>query len=203
MSDPRAALAVIRREHVALVAVLRSLSTLVGDAHRRGRDPDFAVLRAMLFYVDEFPEHLHHVKESTMLFARLRELAPQRCRVLDPLDRDHAQGGARIRALSHALTAWELLGEPRREAFKRALGAYVDFHLEHIRVEETVALPLAVELLGDADWQMLARAFGLHRDALAGAEPEALYAGLFERLVEAMPPALRPVAAGPAAAGPP
>jgi hemerythrin-like domain-containing protein len=72
MANP-ATLRIIRDEHAALAAVLRTMSMLVRDAHRHNRAPEFHALRAMLFYVDEFPERLHHVKESTMLFVRLRE----------------------------------------------------------------------------------------------------------------------------------
>jgi hypothetical protein len=38
----------------------------------RGAPPPFDVLRAMLFYIDEFPERLHHTKESELLFPKLR-----------------------------------------------------------------------------------------------------------------------------------
>jgi hemerythrin-like domain-containing protein len=34
------------------------------------RDQFFDVLRAMLFYVDEFPERLHHPKESALLYCQ-------------------------------------------------------------------------------------------------------------------------------------
>jgi hemerythrin-like domain-containing protein len=63
-----AALDVIRDEHQALAAMLRSLKMLLAKARRENAMPDFGVLRAMLFYVDEFPERLHHTKESELLF---------------------------------------------------------------------------------------------------------------------------------------
>ncbi len=70
MSHP--ALTIIRDEHGALSAMLRSLSMLLSEHRRHGSLPDFSVLRAMLFYVDEFPEQLHHTKESELLFPKLR-----------------------------------------------------------------------------------------------------------------------------------
>ena len=187
-----AALKMIRDEHAAFAAVLRSMSMLVTDAHRRRLQPDFRALRAMLFYVDEFAERLHHVKETSMLFARLRECTQDGRVVLQRLDRDHAQGEGRVRQLEHLLLAWELLGDARRDEFELALNAYVAFYLEHMRVEETEVLPLAEKVFADDDWRMLERAFGLHRDALTGAEPEALYAELFRTILEAMPAALKP-----------
>lgn len=181
------ALRIIRDEHAALAAVLRSLSLLVRDARRRNRQPDFHVLRAMLFYVDEFPERLHHVKESTMLFPRLRECAPDAAAVLARLDAEHKSGGTRIRDLEHKMIAWELLGEPRREAFETTLEAYVAFYLEHMRIEENDILPLAEAHFGEADWLMLERAFGAHRDPLVTPGPEAPYVELFRSIVNSTP----------------
>jgi hemerythrin-like domain-containing protein len=108
---------IILREHAALAAVLRTLLLMLRDSRRRNHAPDFHALRAMLFYVDEFPERLHHVKETTMLFPRLREYTHEADTLLDALDREHHQGSGLIRDLERRLTAWEWLGETRREAF--------------------------------------------------------------------------------------
>jgi len=186
MNTPNA-LKIIRDEHAALAAVLRSMTLLVRDARRRNRTPNFHVLRAMLFYVDEFPERLHHVKESTMLFPRLRECTHEAATVLARLDNDHRNGAAHIRELEHQLVAWELLGDARREAFERALDDYVAFYLEHMRVEETEVLPLAERHFGEADWLMLDRAFGAHRDPLVTAGPETPYIELFRTIVNITP----------------
>jgi hemerythrin-like domain-containing protein len=186
MNTPNA-LRIIREEHAALAALLRSMALLVRDARRRNRAPDFRVLRAMLFYVDEFPERLHHVKESTMLFPRLRECTRDAAGVLVRLDREHKSGGARIRDLEHKLVAWELLGEPRREVFEHALDEYVAFYLEHMRIEETEVLPLAERHFGEADWLMLERAFGAHRDPLVTPGPETPYVELFRTIVNTTP----------------
>ena len=81
MSHP--ALTIIRDEHGALSAMLRSLSMLLAQARRERAMPDFDVLRAMLFYVDEFPEQLHHTKESELLFPKLRARCPEIASVLE------------------------------------------------------------------------------------------------------------------------
>jgi len=186
MNAPNA-LRIIREEHAALAALLRSMALLVRDARRRNRTPDFRVLRAMLFYVDEYPERLHHVKESTMLFPRLRECTPAANAVLARLDREHKSGGARIRDLEHKLIAWELLGEARREVFERSLDDYVTFYLEHMRIEEAEVLPLAETHFGEADWLMLERAFGANRDPLVAPGPETPYVELFRTIVNTTP----------------
>ena len=181
-----AALAIIRAEHRALRRLFEAMTSLLTLARHGNREPDFNVLRAMLFYVDEFPERLHHVKETKMLFARMRELSPTNCALLDRLDGEHAHGERRIRELEHKLSAWQFLGDARRAGFERSLAAYIAFYLEHMRVEEVELLPAAQLALGEDDWRILARAFGLNRDALAGAEPEAQYAALFDTLLRAI-----------------
>jgi hemerythrin-like domain-containing protein len=189
------ALDVIRDEHQALAAMLRSLSMLLTHARREGTLPDFAVLRAMLFYVDEFPERLHHAKESQLLFPKLRDRAPELGPVLDKLDRDHATGEKAIRELEHALLAFEVLGEPRRAAFEQAVERYIGFYLEHMALEESELLPAARRTFGDADWAELDAAFAANRDPLTGHEPEDGYRPLFRRIVMSAP---APIGLGPA-----
>ena len=182
-----ATLKIIRDEHRALAAMLRSLSMLLAEHRRHGTLPDFVVLRAMLFYIDEFPERLHHDKESALLFPMLRRRSDDAAGVLDRLDREHAQGEHAIRQLEHALLAFEVLGESRREAFEQAVQSYVEFYLAHMRVEEREVLPLAERVLQPEDWQELDAAFTANRDPLTGHPPEAEYRALFSRIVQMVP----------------
>jgi hemerythrin-like domain-containing protein len=189
------AMEIIHGEHAALAAVLRSIPMLLAQHRRDGTMPDFAVLRAMLFYVDEFPEKRHHRKESDLLFPKLRARTPAHRDVLDHLDLDHARGEMRIRELEHALLAFEMLGESRRAQFEETAARYVDFYLEHMAIEEREILPLAQRTLTDQDWAELDEAFSANRDPMTGAEPEAEYARLFTRIVNIVP---APLGLGPA-----
>lgn len=178
---------IIRDEHSALSAMLRSILLLLAE-HRRQRSlPDFGALRAMLFYVDEFPEKRHHRKESELLFPKLRARTPISRELLDRLDDDHARGERKIREVEHALLAFEMLGEPRRRAFEEAVERYVDFYLGHMALEEREILPLAEKVLTNEDWADLDEAFSANRDPLTGCEPEPDYAALFTRIVNAVP----------------
>ena len=190
MTQP--ALTIIRQEHAALSAMLRSLTLLLGEHRRRNSLPDFGVLRAMLFYVDEFPEKLHHAKESECLFPKLRERSRDARDVLERLDHEHVRGGRAIRDLAHELLGFEVMCETaqmpaRRERFEQALQRYVDFYLEHMRVEESVVLPLAEQVLSAADWAEVNAAFAAHRDPLAGQPPDDAYLPLFVKIVNALP----------------
>lgn len=182
------ALDVIHDEHQALAAMLRSMSMLLAQARREDTMPDFDVLRAMMFYVDEFPERLHHTKESELLFPKLRARVPALVPVLDKLDADHAKGEAAIRELEHQLLAFEVMGRPRREAFEQAVERYIRFYLEHMAVEENQVIPAARRELSEADWAELDAAFAANQDPLTGKhEAPADYAPLFRRIVMQAP----------------
>lgn len=195
MTTLHAATRVIQQEHAALAAMLRSILLLLAQHRRQGTQPDFAVLRAMLFYVDEFPEKRHHRKESELLFPKLRARTPLTRELLDHLDDDHARGERKIRDLEHELLAFEMMGDARRATFENAAQRYVDFYLHHMGIEEQQILPLAERVLTEADWSELDDAFGTNRDPMAGYEPDAEYRSLFTRIVSVVP---APIGLGPA-----
>ena len=184
---PHATLRIIRDEHAALSAMLRSILLLLAQHRRQGTLPDFADLRAMLFYVDEFPEKRHHRKESELLFPKLRARTSLSRELLDELDADHAKGERSIRDLEHALLGFEMMGEGRREAFEQAAAQYVEFYLAHMAQEEREILPLALRVLTVADWDELDLAFSANLDPLTGHEPEDAYRALFTRIAHQLP----------------
>jgi len=184
----QSSLQIIRDEHAALAAMLRSMDMMVQRGP--GNEPErfFDVLRAMLFYVDEFPERLHHPKESDLLFPRVARLAPETMETVVRLEKEHAQGEAAVRELQHLLLAWELVGESRRTAFEEAARRYMDFYLNHMQLEETVILPAAQRVLSEQDWKALDAAFASNCDPLTGKYPrDPAYDRLFTRIVMRAP----------------
>ena len=183
---------IIHDEHAALSAMLRSLGMMVERGPGDEAESFFDVLRAMLFYIDEFPERLHHPKESDLLFPRVARLAPEIMETIVRLEKDHAAGESAVRELQHLLLAWELVGESRREAFDAAAKKYLAFYLEHMRLEETVILPAAQRVLSDADWKELDAAFATNCDPLTGKYPrDPAYDRLFTRIVMRAPAPIR------------
>jgi hemerythrin-like domain-containing protein len=181
-------LRIIHDEHAALSAMLQSLRMMVQRGPAKEPEQFFDVLRAMLFYIDEFPERLHHTKESELLFPPVRARAPHLKEALDRLDHDHEKGESAVRELQHLLLAWELLGETRRPAFDQAVQRYLDFYLAHMKLEETVILPEAEKVLTAEDWKSLDAAFATNCDPLTGKYPrDPLYDRLFTRIVMRAP----------------
>jgi len=190
----RPALQIIRDEHSAVSAVLRSLLQMLDRGPEQEEERFFDVLRAMLFYIDEFPERRHHPKESDLLFPKVARVAPQLMPVIKRLEDDHMSGEHRVRELQHLLLAWELLGDSRRPAFEQAARQYVDFYLGHMRTEETEVLPLAQKMLSEEDWTQLDAAFSEHTDPLVGGDRDPIYDRLFTRIVMKAP---APIGVGP------
>lgn len=179
---PPRAIQRIVEEHAALATVMRTLQATVAAAHQAGAQPDFERLRAMLFYLDEVPARVHHANESELLFPRIRERCPALRPVLDRLEADHGRGETSVRELEHALNAWQVMGDARREAFELLLHAFVEGYLGHMEVEENYILPVAQDYLSAADWRELEAAFGApgHASGAVGAES---HRALFERIV--------------------
>jgi hemerythrin-like domain-containing protein len=179
---------IIRDEHTTLAAMLRSFGMMVERGCDDAPETYFDVMRAMLFYIDEFPERLHHPKESELLFPRVARLVPETQELIARLDKDHANGESAVRELQHLLLAWELLGDSRRASFEAAAKRYLAFYLEHMRLEETVILPAAVKVLNDADWKELDAAFATNCDPLTGKyQRDPAYDRLFTRIVTRAP----------------
>ena len=186
---------IIGDEHAALAAMLRSLGMMVDQGPADQPEQYFDVMRAMLFYIDEFPERLHHTKESELLFPRVLKQAPELAQTIARLERDHANGETMVRELQHLLLAWELMGETRHDAFVQPVKHYISFYLEHMRIEESVILPQAEKCLNAQDWAELDAAFASNCDPLTGKYPrDPAYDRLFTRIVMRAP---APIGLGP------
>jgi hemerythrin-like domain-containing protein len=181
------ALSIIRDEHQALAAMLRSLLMLLDKSRKDRQPPPFDVLRAMLFYIDEFPERLHHQHESKLLFPLIRQRVPALAGTIDRLESDHVRGEASVRQLGHELLAWEVLGNSRRAAFEQSARRYVDAYLRHMALEESAILPAARDHLSQDEWRRLDSAFEADRDPLTGEPAPDEYRPLFKRIVMTAP----------------
>ena len=181
-------LEIIRDEHSSLAAMLRSMRMLVDRGPRDDAKNFFDVLRAMLFYIDEFPERLHHPKETELLFPRVLAAVPELGVAVARLDRDHEYTERQVREIQHLLLAWELLGETRRQPFVDAFTRYVNLYLAHMQLEEHEILPAAERHLSEADWQGLDAEFEQNCDPLTGKyKPDPVYERLFSRIVREAP----------------
>lgn len=183
LSDEQRALATIRDEHRSLAAVIHALQQLLDEAQRTNRPPGIELLRAMLFYIEQFPERLHHPKEDAYLFAKLRQRTHECDALIDGLEAQHREGAAQFAALKQEVQALES-GAAR--ALPRLVQAVQDFaqsQWAHMSAEENLLLPAASRHLQPGDWAEIAEAFGGNRDPRFGTETDASFADLASRLI--------------------
>ncbi|MBE0613821.1 MAG: hemerythrin domain-containing protein [Burkholderiales bacterium] len=188
----------IQSEHRSLEAILYSLRNLV-EHIRGGGFPDFAGLRAMLYYLDAFSARLHHPKEDEYLFQPLRAHTGEAAAIIDDLELDHLRVAAAMRSLEQTLVRYEAGGEREFADFATAAEGFCDFYARHMRKEERLAMPMAEELFSEEEWARLdagCAASGEPQGALDECEQ---FRRLYRRIVGAgsMPPggdrpALRP-----------
>lgn len=184
---------IIHAEHRALSAVLKAFHFVL-DGIRDGKlKADFELLAAMIEYITEVPDKLHHPKEDDYLFVKVRERLPETAALLDKLERDHAEGARRTQALREALDTYRTAGHPGFAAFEATARVYLDASWKHLVVEERELLPLARKGLFPEDWASIDAAFAANKDPWAG--PAGEFATLFRQIVTLVP---APYGVGPA-----
>lgn len=186
------AIGIIQEEHRALAAVLHALLQFVDGVEKGRFKADFSLLAAMIEYITQLPEKVHHPKEDRYLFARLRERCPNAVPLISELESDHRQAPARIQALEHALMHYQAVGGEGRDEFQHTVRRYVDQEWRHMATEEGRLLPLAKQYLTTDDWSEIEAAFAANGNPWAGASGE--FAQLFSRIVNLAPP---PIGVGP------
>ena len=181
------AAAIIQDEHRSLAAVLHALQYLVKDIRDRSRTPDFRLLHAMLYYIREYPERLHHPKEDRHLFAALKRRTHDADQAIADLDQEHAKGEQLLNELTVALSTFEAGARDGLARLAGKVNAFADFYWQHMRKEEDSVLPLAERVLSDEDWREIHDAFSTNRDPDFSKDTEEEFRELFSRIVNLAP----------------
>ena len=176
---------IIRDEHRALAAMLSGLRTLVTSIEAGRLKPDFDLMASMIEYIDKVPEKVHHPKEDTYLFAKLRLRSDETLPLLERLEDEHRQGDARIGALLGALENYRREGDAGFAGYQAALKDYIEYEWQHMNTEEHLIFPLAKKHLTAEDWAEIDAAFLANDNPWQG--PAGEYAALFTRIVNMAP----------------
>ncbi len=181
------AIRVLRDEHRSIAAVLHGLQHLARASKDPSVRPEFEVFRAMIYYIDAFPERQHHPKEDAYLFARLARRMPQAAALVQDLRAEHVEGARLVRELERSLLAFDESWPQGANSFAAAVDEYAEFHWNHMRKEEHELLPLAEQHLTAEDWREIDAAFAENTDPLSDLEPEGEFAKLYTRIVMLAP----------------
>ena len=180
------AIGIIYDEHRSISAVLSGLRSLTEMARNPEVRPDFAVFRAMIYYIDAFPERMHHPKEDEHLFARLLQRDPGAQPLIDDLKAEHREGAKLVRDLEQALLAYEQNWPAGIERFAAVVELYANFHWNHMRREERDLIPRAEKALQAEDWAAIEAAFAGNSDPIADLN-EKDFAALYQRILNLAP----------------
>ena len=180
------AIRIIYDEHRSISAVLSGLKSLAQMARESAVRPDFAVFRAMVYYIDAFPERMHHPKEDEHLFARLLQRHAGAAPLVNDLQDEHRKGAKLVRDLEQSLLAFEQTWPDGADRFAAAVDAYAHFHWNHMRREERDLIPLAEQWLQEDDWRAIEAAFAGNEDPIADLR-ENDFRTLYQRIVSLAP----------------
>lgn len=188
------AIATIQDEHRSLSAVVHGLRYLIRETREHGAAPDFKLLWAMIYYIEAFPEKLHHPKEDEYLFRALARRTQAADEVIRDLRQQHIDGAAHVKALEQALGHYEAGVPDGFEMFANAVEKFAEETWKHMNLEEKVIIPLAKEHLTAQDWVEIGQAFAANGDPRFGTESDHEFRDLFSRIVNLAPP---PIGVGP------
>ncbi len=181
------ALAIIAAEHANMLRLSGALDVLGDRLAEAASAEDLHTVALIADYFQSFADRVHHPKESEVLFARVRRRSNEAAEVLERLDREHEIGpsqSARIHALAVGTPPSDRAGVvaliAEIEGFRSRL-------LEHMRVEEEIAFPLARRALTAEDWREIDAAFAAHVDPFTDAETEGAIVLLKARITQLLP----------------
>lgn len=172
---------VLRREHANLAALVKTLEWQVAE-FQAGRKPDYDVIRSILDYVQSFPDLYHHPKED-LVFARLKQRAPEIGERIGDLRREHEALAARSRELSAGLRAVLEEAQVPRESFVHWARAYIDLQCAHMKMEDEEFFPAALQALTAEDWRELEAQMTTAEDPLFGERVGERYEKLRQKIL--------------------
>jgi hemerythrin-like domain-containing protein len=157
------ALDIIRTEHRSIATVLENLRRL---ARGSGGVAAFnsAVFGAMVNYLQDFADRVHHPKEDRYLFAPLRRRGAPAEDLIAELEREHIEGWRTLLGLRRGYARLSEAGDAGLPEFARAVEDFAEAYFEHMRKEEEELFPLALKLFTSEEWDAIDRAFAEHRD---------------------------------------
>jgi len=188
----RPSLRVLAAEHLALRAVARIVAIEAEILRRDGR-ADIDLLQNIAAYIAEFPNRIHHPKEEDVLFRRMRARAPQRCgAILDRLLAEHVSESASIAVFLAALADFRAGLADAATNLARVAASYAKYLDRHIETENTLAFPLAEEVLHETDWDAIDAAFLSNADPLVSGDESSRFRDLHRHIMAlgALPPGL-------------
>lgn len=183
LTMPNHLLRTIRDEHHSLAVMLDALQMVIKRGPGAAPDRFFEIVRTMLVYLKEFSEHVHYPKESQLIFPTVVRAASDTAHAVIQLEQAHRQSVDALGTLQALLADWQENGPAQRLRFERAARQFCADYLAQIRVEEVTVLPVAEQLVSDAQWDALAKRYQpATKPAYSAASNESSYELMYNRI---------------------
>lgn len=183
MPDPIAAW---HAEHEYFGRLLKLLENQVAVFHG-GEQPNYELMRDIVFYLRKFSDQIHHPREDAA-FAILAKREPDRQMEVNRLLQEHrviAHAGEALLVLLEEIVGGAFVARAQVES---AASTYLVYYHNHIATEERHILPLAAKLLSAQDWQTVADAAPLLDDPLFGSDPQERFRELRREITREVQP---------------
>ncbi len=172
--------AIWRAEHVNFTRLLDLLEKQVAAFHAGGQ-PDYDLMRDVVYYLRQYADLVHHPQED-VVFGRLLERDPAMRPQIDRLDQEHrvivSAGEALLKHLDEVVA--EALVP--RAIVETAAATYLVYYRQHLAVEENEVIPRAAQVLKAEDWAAVA-AVPTRPDPLFGKDAEERFRNLRRQIV--------------------
>jgi hemerythrin-like domain-containing protein len=180
---------IIRAEHRRLASVFNCFIGVLNDIKEHDLAPDLALLEQVVVYLETFLYQFHHPKEDQHLFQRVLARTGQSANtVIQRLEDEHAHGRVLLALLRKNLERYRATpGQETFMPFYNIAMVYRDFEWYHMGVEERELLPLAQEILTEADWAELGDLFTAHDDPVFGRQPKEAFNTLAAKIFSQAP----------------
>ena len=132
-------------------------------------------------YLYHYPDLIHHPRED-QIFAKLVEKNRQYADVVEQLMREHQEMPVISKRVSHLLASIAGGAMTPRGLVVEECRIYIRLSRAHMRKEEAEILPLAEQLLDDADWAAIAGTATIADDPLFGRIVMENYRALYEAI---------------------
>ncbi len=140
----------LRQDHInsrLLLDVLEQQLAIFG----RAEVPDYEMMQGVMEYFLDYPDLYHHPTEDLIL-SKLKSRSWTAKDGFPDLRHEHQELAAMTRGFSTAIQNILQEAEIPREAFQQRARKFLDFYRSHIRKEEEILFPAALEVLTKEDW---------------------------------------------------
>jgi hemerythrin-like domain-containing protein len=146
----------LRQDHINSTLLLDVLEQQLA-IFSRAEVPDYEMMQGVMEYFLDYPDLYHHPTEDLIL-SKLKSRSWTEKDGFPDLRHEHQELAAMTRGFSTAIQNILQEAEIPREAFQQRVRIFLDFYRSHIRKEEEVLFPAALEVLTKEDWVEISEA---------------------------------------------